>query len=117
MDIFDYAIDRTENVEIISSETESQSVSFESDLFKKVENTQSQGIGLRTIHNDKIGFSFSNDFDDKQIVDRALESAEYGEKACFSFSEKINNLPKYKLFDPEVEKVSIESMVSIGERV
>ncbi len=115
MDIFDFITNRAKNTELIMSETESHSVVFESDFFKSVESSQSQGIGLRTIQNDKIGFSFSNDFNDQEIVDRALESAQFGEKACFSFAgdKKVPDLP---LYHREVMDTSIESMIGFGER-
>ncbi len=115
MDIFDYITDRTENTELIISEAEGHSVVFESDFFKRVESSQSQGIGLRTIQEGKIGFSFSNDFDDRHIVDRALESALFGEEACFRFSES-KNVPELPLYHPEVMDTPIESMIGFGER-
>ncbi|MDH5680335.1 MAG: TldD/PmbA family protein [Spirochaetota bacterium] len=116
MKIFNYAVDRAKNVELITTKAESQSVIFESDLFKKVESSQSQGIGLRCIQNGNIGFSFSNDFEDEGIVNRAIESSQFGEKAQFQFASQ-QDTPNIHLYSEKTADAKIEDMISFGEEV
>lgn len=119
MELFDHAISRTKNSELITSESESQSVSFESDLFKKIETNQSQGVGLRIMHDGQLGFSFSNDFNDTQIIDRALESAQFGEKAHFVFANGLEqfNPESLKIVDNNVKSTPLETMIILGEEI
>ncbi len=114
LNIYNKAKSVLHNVEIYTSSSESHSVSFESDIFKKVESTQTQGLGLRTIYNDRIGFSFTNDTSDYNVIDRAKESSQFGEKALFQFAEK-QSTNQMNLYDPQIKDTSIDSMIKMGE--
>ncbi|NEP84684.1 MAG: hypothetical protein F6K39_45225, partial [Okeania sp. SIO3B3] len=116
MSILSYAIDRIKNVEILTSQTNSHSVVFESDSFKTIESSQSQGMGLRTIYKDNIGFSFSNNLDDKELIDQAIESAQFGEKAHFTFAEQ-KDIEDYNIYDDEVNKTPTELMLDMGKEI
>lgn len=116
MELYNRASKKLKDFELYSSESKSQSLSFESDLFKHIESNQSQGLGLRIINNGLIGFSFSNDFEDQAIIDRALESSQFGEKAQFTFSNnnKINELSLYHSVTEDFPK---NKMIEMGESI
>ncbi len=117
MDIFNIGFDKQKDIEIIKCLGEELSVIFEQGSFKKIENSYSQGIGLRVIHNGKIGFSFSNDLSDDRLIKRALESAKFGEKACFTFAKSNNNLNNNTLYYSEVEGLKTNTIIDIGQYI
>lgn len=117
MKIYQTAGEKLQDFEIYSSTSQSQTLAFESDLFKHIETSQSQGIGLRIINNGLIGFSFSNNFDDEHIINRALESSQFGEKAVFSFASNGNSIPKMELYYKDTANFSNQDMIQMGESI
>ena len=114
LNLFDYVIQKTPEIELFSSSSQEHLVIFESDSFKQIDYTQSQGIALRIIHKGNIGFSFSNDFQDQNIVQHALDSSQFGQKAFFSFPHP-QNFPSLNIYDPNVDAITLDSMIHLGQ--
>ena len=114
LNLFDYVIQKTPEIELFSSSSQEYLVIFESDSFKQIDYTQSQGIALRIIHKGNIGFSFSNDFQDQNIAQRALDSSQFGQKAAFSFPLP-QKFPSLNIYDPKVDQIPLDSMISLGQ--
>ena len=52
----------------------------------------------------------------QQLVDDAVATAEFGTKAEFQFPS-VKSYPEVAIFDPAVEKVSLEQMTQLGEEL
>lgn len=115
--LFESLKTKAEQAELIGQQSESSSILFENDEFKKIEASNSEGVGLRVIQNGKLGFSFSNNLNDSNLMDRSLKSAEFGEKALFSFvshSEKNGDL---SIYDEKIEAFPISEMIRMGREI
>lgn len=97
--------------------SESTNVSFENDTLKSVKSSQNTGINLKVIVNGKIGSSFTTDMEDTDgVVERALESAEFGSTAHFEFPA-FKQGADVKIYDAEVESLKTEKMVDLGKEM
>lgn len=95
----------------------SKSVRFEDIKLEKIDNYNTEGIGIRVILNGKIGFSSAPGFDHKvQCLKNAIQIASYGEEADLDLpSESINENTKY--LNPVIESLTLEEMADLGRRI
>ncbi|MEE9324802.1 MAG: metallopeptidase TldD-related protein [Dehalococcoidia bacterium] len=90
-------------------------VSFEANRLKSLETNETRGIALRIVKDGRIGFAASNNLEDvKGLVDRAVEVAPFGAEAKFTLPSS-NSYPSVEVYDPEVEAVTVEQMVELGQ--
>lgn len=83
--IFSRLRGRASEAELIQSRAEVFPLVFKSNRLKSAETNFSCGAGLRVVADGRIGFAASNDpGGTDSLVERALESARYGDKARFS---------------------------------
>jgi PmbA protein len=114
-ELVERAMSRAEGAQATSSESESSTVSFESDRLKSVRSAQSTAISVRVVVDGKLGVSRTNDPDDREgVVERALEAAEFGSPVHFSFPGPAP-LPAVKVRDEAVPSVTPAEMVTLGE--
>ena len=106
-----------EETEVYMISSEETPVQFESNRLKNIQYKQSQSVALRIIKNGKTGYATSTSIDNPQkLVDDAVATAEFGTKAEFQFpSSRV--FPEVAIFDPAVEKVSLEKMTQLGEEL
>ena len=97
---------------VVHRETEA---SFESNRLKLVQTKESQGIALRLIKDGRIGFSAtSKPGNESELLEMALEMSPFGAEAKFEFPAK-KDFAQIEIYDAEVEAVSEEAMVELGQ--
>jgi len=114
--ILDTAKSRVDAAEVFFKETSVIDVSFKAGNLKNAERKSTYGIGLRIIHEGRVGFSSSSDPDCiDEMVEKARESSRFGKEAQFEFpgSFKINEV---NTFDPAIETFSPDDAVKEGNR-
>ena len=100
--------------EITHREERMSSAEYEDDKLKRVSASQTTEIGVRVIINDKVGWSSATDpHEIESAVARAVELAEFGSEARFSFPGPAS-APDVKTYDPGIERISREELVSAG---
>jgi PmbA protein len=106
-----------EAAEVFVVASESTPVQFEANRLKHIQAKQSTSVALRIIRQGRIGYSVTTQPGDGQrLVDMAVETAEFGMPAKFDFPS-FTDYPKVKVFDPDIELVSIEPMVKLGQEL
>jgi PmbA protein len=91
-------------------------VEFKADKLHSVEYKETTGLGLRVIKNGRIGFSSTTDLSKlDQLVDNAMSSAEYGQKAFFEFPGKCQ-ARKAQIYDPKLERYTSEQAIQEGKK-
>ena len=106
-----------EEAEVYMVTSEETPVHFESNRLKNIQYKQSQSVALRVIKNGKIGYATSTTMDNaQQLVDAAVATAEFGMKVEFQFPS-VKTFPEVAVYDPAVEKVSLETMTRLGEEL
>ncbi len=106
-----------EEAEIFTVSSEEMPVQFEANRLKNIQSKQSSSIALRIIKQGKIGYAATTEPGDSQsLVNNAVETAQFGMPADFQFPS-LASYPQIEVFDPEVESVSIDKMVELGEEL
>jgi len=106
-----------EEAEVYMVSSEETPVHFESNRLKNTQYKQSQSVTLRVIKDGKTGYATSTSMENaQQLVDDAVATAEFGMKAEFQFPA-TKTFPKVAIFDAAVEKVSLETMIRLGEEL
>ncbi|MCH7996482.1 MAG: TldD/PmbA family protein [Chloroflexi bacterium] len=114
-EILDAALKVADAAEVFWVSSRYTPVSFEANRLKELQTKESQGVGLRIIKDGRIGFSSTNRVEDVDgIVQRALDVAPYGAEAAFHLPSP-GPYPEVDIYDPEVEKTSVEEMVRLGQ--
>ena len=103
--------------EVYQSDTVSQEVSFENNNLKNISTLQNSGIGIRGIHNNKIGVcSVTHESDIEKSLDTLVDSSQFSEPKEFDFS-KPSKFASPKVYDKSIEKVNVDILVSDGEKI
>ena len=90
-------------------------VVFEANRLKHVQSRETSGRALRIVKEGRIGFAASNRANGAgELVGMALEMAPFGAEARFEFPAP-DSYPDVKVHDPDVESVSEEAMVALGQ--
>ena len=106
-----------EEAEVYMVSSEETPVQFESNRLKNTQYKQSQTVALRVIKNGKTGYATSTSMENaRQLVDDAIATAEFGTKAEFQFPA-LQEYPQVAVYDPAVEKVTLEQMTQLGEEL
>jgi len=107
----------SEAAEVFMVSSEETPVQFEANRLKHIQSKQSQIAALRIIRKGRIGYSVTTNLDDiKGLVDACVETAEFGMQAKFELPGP-NTYPQVDIYDPEVESVSLERMIGLGEEM
>lgn len=107
---------KTKHWEILRESGEDTQLSFASNVLKSVSRHKRFGIGLRVVCDGRIGFSCTTNPCSKNLVDDALSSASFGQKAYFSFPEN-GAFPEIKIFDGKVFSFDENSAKKTGKEV
>lgn len=104
-----------DEAEVFLATAKETPVAFEANRLKMLETKETTTVSLRIIRNGKIGFASSSRLDEPQaLVDMAVETAAFGATARFDLPGKTA-YPTIEIYDPEIENVPVESMVSLAE--
>ena len=91
-------------------------VQFEANKLKQVQTKESTGTALRIIKDGRIGFAYvSGPVDPDRLVAMAEETSSFGAPAEFDFPGRAS-FPEMALYDPEIDRVSLDDMVESGQR-
>ena len=102
--------------EVFYLETTANDVSFEAGKLKNAERKTAAGLGLRIIHEGRIGFSSTSDTDRlDEVVENARASARFGKEAHFSFPGSQAGI-EVETYDTAVEHFSPSEAVVEGRR-
>lgn len=116
-EILNLALKKCEAAEVFSYTDEEIPVVFESNRLKNIESSQSTVIALRVIKNGRIGYGVTTSLEEtEKLVSMAVDTAEFGMKARFELPSCQQYLP-VKTYDSDVEKVTIEVMVKLGQEM
>jgi len=106
-----------EEAEVFLISSEETPVQFEANRLKHIQSKQSSHVALRIIRQGKIGYATTTEVSDSQsLVNNAVETAQFGTPAKFEFPS-LTPYPKVEVFDPDVESVSIDEMIKLGEEL
>jgi PmbA protein len=113
--ILDGASKVAEEAEVFMVSSEETPVEFETNRLKHIQNKQNSTVALRIIKDGRIGYATSTRLDDiEDLINNAVATAEFGTEARFTFPAPIS-YPEIKVFDPDVELVTLEQMVELGQ--
>jgi PmbA protein len=116
-EILSQAREIAEQAEVFQVSSRITPVNFEANRLKEIQAKESTTNALRLIKGGKVGFAQANGFiEPKKLVEMAEETCQFGTAAKFNFPSPMV-YPKIDVFDSQVEKVNIESMVQLGEQL
>lgn len=104
-----------QGIEASLKQEESSRVTYENGKLKSVTTTQDTNIGVRVIVDGKVGSSYTTDPEDLDgVVQRALDAAEFGSLAHFTFPGP-QPAGEVKVYDPSIQGVTLAAMVESGQ--
>ncbi|MCX7918827.1 MAG: TldD/PmbA family protein [bacterium] len=119
--VLDLAKNRTSSAEVYHIRSEDTQVEFKSDELKVMYTRYTNGIGLRVIVDGKIGYSSTTDIDNlPSLVNKAFNSAKYGQEAKFQFptgKQLHKSKPASDIYDIAVAQCNVDAMVESGKRL
>jgi PmbA protein len=105
----------TQAAEVFMFTSEETPVVFEANRLKSLQSKESSSIALRIFKDGQVGFASSNKPDDFDgLVQAAIETSQFGAAANFDLPGPAS-LSSIQVYDPSVGKISLETMVSLGE--
>ncbi len=114
--ILEIATTHAEEAELYRVRSQTKEVGFQADKLKSVESAFEDGVGLRVIKNQRIGFSSLTDLSNPQpLINSALESAKFGQEARFNLPHP-GRIPSPQCHDSQVISLKTNQMVEEGER-
>ncbi|UCD08774.1 MAG: TldD/PmbA family protein [Dehalococcoidales bacterium] len=106
-----------EEAEVFCITSETTPVQFEANRLKHVQSKQSTNVALRIIKNGRRGYATTTNLkESRNIVDSAVETAEFGMKAEFEFPS-LDSYPEVNTYDPAIRRISTEEMTKLGEKM
>ena len=113
-DILSLAKKTAEVAEVYQVISEETRVHFEANKLKQLQTRQQTNIALRIIKDGKTGYATSTEMTDgKDLVNNAVETAEFGTVAKFQLPGKLD-YPTIDILDEAVDSVSVKEMVGLG---
>ena len=112
--LLDMAAKQADSAEVVYQDAEDGSVEFQDNKLKSVSTRAVRGVGLRVIHEGRIGFSCTNDMNDlNRVVKNALASAAFGQEAKFEFPDRVNTSTQVKHYDRATADLTMERAADI----
>jgi len=106
-----------EEAEVFYVSSTSTPVHFEANQVKAVDSNESSGAAVRLIKGGRVGFGSSSDLGNvEDLIGSAVETSAFGAEAKFQFPGAAV-YPEVPVFDASVNEVTLEEMVSLGQRV
>ena len=117
--IFAYAKDKVDETEILLSAGNSFSVRINEQNVESFNYADSKGIGVRIVKGGKVGYAYTEKFDEmtfKSIVDEAIENAKFTENDDVVIME---NYPKDSdtpnIYSEELDKVDVTKKIQLAK--
>ena len=106
-----------EEADVFMVSSEETPVHFEANRLKYIQSKQSSSVTLRIIRDGKIGCAnMTESGDSQELVEMAAETAQFGMAAKFEFPS-LKSYPMIEIFDPDIESVTTEEMVKLGQEL
>jgi len=115
-EILELASRKSEEWELFYMKSFVDKLTFEENEVESITSKQCEGTGLRVRKNGKPGFATSTKLSE-DIVEKALEISEFGEKKDFKFAEKNINFSPENYINKELEELEILSLADRGEYI
>jgi PmbA protein len=111
------AMEKADAAQALMRTQETSAVEFENDKLKSAESSQRTEIQVKVIKDGKVGTSSTTDPKDiDDLVNRALEAAEFGSPANFELPEP-DALTPVKTFDPQLLPLDKPEMIHMGQQM
>ncbi len=116
-DILSQAKKVGEQAEVFQISSKVTPIHFEANRLKQIQDKESTRTALRLIKGGKVGFAqVSGSIEPRTLVEMAVETCQFGMPAKFNFpNPKI--YPKIDIFDSQIDTVTIDDMVGLGEQI
>jgi PmbA protein len=117
MDILERVAQQAEQVEVMTTESETTQVHFEANRLKGSEVNETRGIALRVVKDGRLGFAATSDpaaLD--KMIENALAASAYGDAVDIEFPGPQPG-PEVTTYDPAIAELPIPRMVEIGEEL
>ncbi len=124
-----------EQAEVFWVSSQETPVHFEANKLKQVQTKESSSVALRIIKEGKVGFSAASGPGgagkssspspnlslrergvSRDLISMAVETSLFGNPARFQFPSS-RNYPEVSVFDPRIEKVTMEEMIELGNEL
>ena len=106
-----------EEAEVFLVSSEETPVQFEANRLKHIQSKQSTSLALRIVRQGRLGYAATTEPSDIQnLVDNAVATAQFGMPARFELPSAAS-YPQIDVFDPDIESISIEEMIKLGEEL
>lgn len=117
--IFDYAVDKTDDIEILLIADNNFSVRIHDQKIEAFNYADSKGLSVRIIKNGKTGYSYTEDFSDntlEMIVDEAIKNSKFTDSDKASSMEVYPDIQsKPDVFSEELEKIDVEKKIKLAK--
>ena len=112
--LLELAARQAQAAEVHLEESESRPIEFENNQLKYVNAKSRRALSLRVIHEGRLGFASTTDLaEPERLVERALESARFGQEAKFQFPAAMA-FPEVAVYDPRVADFAVERGIELG---
>ena len=110
--VIDLANNKGIEAEVFYVASQDTPIEFSNNRLKSLETKASEGIALRVIADNKLGFASSTDLTRlADLVDAAVATAEIGDPVEFDFTQDVNSVEPKSDYQPP----STEQLVEVGE--
>lgn len=119
--IFDYAKDKTDDIEVILSAVNSFSTKIFKQEIDSFGYSDAKGLGIRVILDKKQGYSYTEKFDEesfKMAVDEAVENAKFNEDTDPAVMDNYPDVDaNLKLYEKKLDEVSVEDKIELAKNL
>lgn len=92
------------------------SVDFENNKFKGINEGETNGFAVRVRKNNKLGFAYSTGREDlDELVELALDSAEFSKEVSFNFARSVKEIPNVRCFDESIINENRDVAIDLGK--
>lgn len=117
--IFDYARDKVDDIEIVLSAVNSFSTRIHEQQIEAFNYSDAKGLGVRVIVNGKLGYSYTEKFDEASfelIVDEAVENARFNEDSDPAIMDNYPDVDtKLDLYEKKLDEVKVEDKIALAK--
>ncbi len=119
--IFEYAKDKTDDIEIMLIADNSFSVRINEQEIESFKYADSKGISVRVIKDGKVGYAYTEKFDSetfRMIVDEAVENSKFSENDEVVSLENYPDINvKLNVYSEELDKVDVEDKIIFAKEM
>jgi len=115
-EIINLARNKAEKAEVLVFRNRSTPVQFSRGELQKISKKDTVGVGLRLIKDGRLGFATSSSTEDTEIVDRALDAAQFGEEIDLTFPEQ-SEPEEAEAYDPYLASLTEEELIADSSEI